>query len=414
MRTPALAVLVAVLSFVLVSADSWEKPGTFKASEVLTPEQKKGAHHEVDDKVPTEGFYYAFTLHTDFGELKPVGLDLLRKRVRETEALEALHEVSKTGVFVRAAGRSLESVGKGVVNVAKDPEGTAKGIGGGLKRFGVNLGRKSKRVAQDVTDDDDEKEEKSTAEKTENVANSVLGVNKSARIWAQKLQVDPYSRNSVLQKALIEIAKIDAAGGIATKVVVPIPTVISTTSTVGGLVWGKDPEALRKTNEAALSALGVSAEVAAKFFQNDAFTLTEQTRFVSALQAVKAKGLADYVDAAHGAKTPREALFFVESAEMLKRQHGEGPVGSVLTDSRAMVGLSGGRAVALLPLDYLAWTEQVSEAAAEIAERAKKELGAAGLDMHLTGQASAKARTELQSIGWRLKERVPGSTPGGR
>ena len=135
---------------------------------------------------------------------------------------------------------------------------------------------------------------------------------------------------------------------------------------------------------------------------------------MSALGAVKAKGLADYVDAARDAKTPREASFFVESAEMLKRQHGEGAVSSVLTDSRAMVGLSGGRAIALLPLDYLAWTEPVSEAAAEIAARAKKELGAAGLEMHLTGQASAKARTELQSIGWKLKEGVPGSTPGGR
>ena len=110
------------------------------------------------------------------------------------------------------------------------------------------------------------------AAKTENVANSVLGVNKSARIWAQKLQVDPYSRNPILQKALVDIAKIDAAGGIATKVVVPIPAVVSTTSSVGGLVWGKDPEALRKTNEAGLKALGVSEEVAAKFFRNDQFT----------------------------------------------------------------------------------------------------------------------------------------------
>jgi hypothetical protein len=415
MRTATLAVLVAVFSFAVVAADSWEKPGTFEASEVLTPDLKKGEHHKVDDEVPTEGFYFAFKLRTDFGELKPVGLDLLKKRVRETGALEALHEVSKSEVFIAAAGSSLKSVGKGVVNVAKDPEGAAKGVGGGLKRFGVNLGRKTKRAVDDAKEDDDDEEEKSTGEKTENVANSVLGVNKSARVWAQKLQVDPYSRNPVLQKALIEIAKVDAAGGIATKVVVPIPTVVSTTATVGGLVWGQDPEALRKANEAGLTALGVSEEIAAKLFQNDAFTLTDQTRFVSALGAVKkTKGLADYVDAARGAKTPREALFFVESAEMLKRQHGEGAVSSVLTDSRAMVGLSGGRAIALLPLDYLAWTEPVSEAAAEIAARAKKELGAAGLEMHLTGQASAKARTELQSIGWSLKEGVPGSTPGGR
>jgi hypothetical protein len=414
MRTAALVVLVAVSSAALVVAASWEEPKTFKADQVLTPEQKKGEHHKVDDNVPTEGFYYAFKLHTDFGELKPVGLDTLRKRVRETKALAALNEVSKTGVFLESAGRSLESMGKGIVHVAKDPEGTAKGLGAGIKRFGVNLGRKTKRVAEDVTDDDDEdKEQASTAEKTENVANSVLGVNKSARIWAQKLQVDPYSRNPILQKTLIAVAKIDAAGGIATKVVVPIPTVVSTTSTVGGLVWGKDPEALRKTNEAGLKALGVSEEVAAKFSRNDAFTLTDQTRFVSALGAVKAKSLADYVDAAHGAKTPREALFFVESAEMLKRQHGETPVKQVLMDSGALIALSGGRGVALLPLDYLAWTERVAEVAAEAAERAKTELGASGLEMQLTGRVSDRARKELQALGWALKEGASGGAPGG-
>jgi hypothetical protein len=411
MRTATLSALIAAsLAAAGVTAASWEKPKTFKASDVLTAKEKKSEHYEVNGKVPVEGFYYAFELKTDFGELKPVGLDLLRKRLNETKALEALNEVSKTGVFVQAAGRSLEATGKGIVSVVKDPEGTAKGIGSGLKRFGHNIGRKSKRVVEDVTNDDDEndenKEEKSTGEKTENVANSVLGVNKSARIWAQKLQVDPYSRNPVLQKALIAIAQIDAVGGIAAKVVVPIPTVVSTTSTVGGLVWGKDPEALRKTNEAGLKALGVSEEVSSKFFRNDAFTITEQTRFVAALTAVKAKGLADYVDAARGAKTPREALFFVESAEMLKRQHGEAAVSSVLTDSRAMVGASGGRAVALLPLDYLAWTEPVAKTSAEIAQRAKKELGAKGLQMQLTGQVSSQARKELQGLGWALQEKA--------
>ncbi len=395
-----------------MSAASWETPKTFKADEVLSAKEKKGEHHEVKGEVPVEGFYYSFELHTDFGELKPVGLDLLRKRIQETKALQALNEVSKTGVFLQAAGRSLEATGKGLVTVIKDPEGTAKGIGSGLKRFGHNLGRKTKRVAQDVTDDDDEtKEEQSTGEKTENVANAAFGVNKSARIWAQKLQVDPYSHNPILQKALIDIAQIDAAGGIATKVVVPIPTVVSTTSTVGGLVWGQDPEALRKANEAGLKALGVSEDVASNFFRNDAFTLTDQTRFVAALTAVKAKGLADYVDAARGAKTPREAVFFVASAEMLKRQHGEAAVSSVLTDSRAMVAVSGGRAVALLPLDYLAWTEPVAEVSAEVAARAKKELGAKGLQMQLTGQVSQRARKELQALGWALKEKASAGGP---
>jgi hypothetical protein len=408
--TPVVALIAAGLS---VAADDWEKPKTFKASEVLTSELRKGTHHEVADKVPTEGFFFAFTLQTDFGELDALGLDLLRKRVRETEALVALQEVSETEVFLEAAGRSLISLGKGVANVVVDPEATAKGLGAGIKRFGVNLGRKTKRVAQDITDDDESNEDTSTAEKAESVGNAVLGVNKAARRWAQKLQVDPYSRNPVLQRALLEIARIDAAGGIVTKIVAPIPTLVSTTSTVGDLVWGKDPEELRKTNEAGLEALGVSDEVAEGFFRNDAFTLTDQTRFVSALTAVGAKGLADYVDSARGAETPREALFFVASAEMLKRQHGEAGASAVLTDSRSMIALSGGRAVALLPLDYLAWTEPVAGTAAEIGERARKELGARGLQMQLTGTASDRARAELQKLGWELRQKVSAGSPSG-
>jgi hypothetical protein len=81
-------------------------------------------------------------------------------------------------------------------------------------------------------------------------------------------------------------------------------------------------------------------------------------------------------------------------------------VTEVLTDSRAMVALSGGRATALLPLDYLAWTEPVAKAATEIAERARTQLGAKGLQMQLTGQASERARKELQTLGWALQEKV--------
>ena len=99
---------------------------------------------------------------------------------------------------------------------------------------------------------------------------------------------------------------------------------------------------------------------------------------------------------------------------MLQRQHGEAAVSAVLTDSRAMVALSGGRAVALLPLDYLAWTEPVAQSAAEIAERAKKELGAKGLQMQLTGQVSAQARKELQGLGWAVKEKASSGGPSGQ
>jgi hypothetical protein len=408
--TGVILVIAASFSLLALAQGAWEGPRTFDASEVLTATDRSGPHYSVDDDVTTERFFYAFTLRTDFGDLETVGLTLLKKRIAETEALVALNDVSKTDVFIEAGGRSLVSLGEGVAAVATDPGGTAQGLGKGIKRFGVNLGRRTQRVAENITGDEDSEEEESTGETAANVATAVLGVNQAARLWAQKLQVDPYSRNPMLQSALLEVAKIDAAGAIATKVVVPIPRVVSTTSTVGGLVWGQDPEAVRKANETGLMALGVSEEVADAFLSNDAFTLTEQTRFVAALQGVKAIiGLADYVASASEAVTPREGLFFVESVEMLQRQHGAGAVTSVLGDSRAMVALSGNRAIALLPLDYLSWTEPVAQAVAEIVERAKNELGASDLEMQLTGQASRRARSELQELGWTLSEQATGS-----
>ena len=87
------------------------------------------------------------------------------------------------------------------------------------------------------------------------MANSVLGVNASARKWAQKVGANPYTSNPILKKALIDIGKIDKAGSIAAKVVVPIPPVVSVTAKAGNLVWGMDPEALLKQTEQLLEQM---------------------------------------------------------------------------------------------------------------------------------------------------------------
>ena len=150
-------------------------------------------------------------------------------------------------------------------------------------------------------------------------------MNSAMRKWAQKVGVDPYTTNPVLVKALEDIAKVDVSGGIATKVVVPIPMVVSTTASVGDLVWSKDPEELRKLNEQRARDLGVADDVAKKLFTSGHFTLTLQTRLIAALHAVKVQGCSDYVLSAVDSKTERQALFTVESAEMLQKLHAKSP-----------------------------------------------------------------------------------------
>ena len=409
MRTVAI-VPGAVALMLAGGVPAFEPAPTFQASKILPADLLKGTHFTVSEEVKAEGVYQVFEIVSDFGNIEAEGRTVLRTRVLEVGALARLSEVSKGEIFAKAAGGAVLAVGKGVASVVRDPGGTARGIGGGLKRFGVNLGRKAKRTADSVTKDDKKADDGSASARDKaldaagGAANSILGVNGAARRWAQKLGVDPYTTNPVLHKALVDVGKIDTAASIATKIVLPVPTLVAGTATVGGLVWSTDPEELRKMNEARLAEIGVPKPVASRFFVNGNYTLTMQTRLIAALHAVKVKGGADYVDTAGDADDEREALFFVESAEMLAETNKTEPVSALLSDSRGVVAKKGDTAVALLPVDWLRWTAETQKDTTELAARARRELAATSLEMRITGTASAAAKTALRAEGWTVKD----------
>ncbi len=412
------AVTLTLVAAALAAAAVYESPKAFRASDLLTPAQVKGPHHSVAPDVKLDGYLHVYAVTTDYGPVEAEGKSTLLTRLQEVGALAELDEVSKSKVFLQAAGTSVVNVGKGVSAAVSDPGATARGVGGGVKRFGTNLGRKAKRAGDEAVTSvksDDKAEgsaEKSGADQVAaagaGVANSVLGVNAAARKWAQKVGVDPYTTNPILKKALSDIAKVDKAGGLAAKIVVPVPMVVSGTAKVGALVWAKDPEELLKLNEQRLTETGASAAVIKQLYVSKGFTLTLHTRLAAAVAEVKAPGCADYVATSAEAGTPREAAFFVESAEMLAAFHKTAPVAAILPDSRALVAKTkDGRAVVLLPLDWLSWTAAFEQALTAVETRAKLELSATKLEMRLTGKVSPAAKAELVKRGWTLVENVP-------
>jgi len=406
-KTRGFALALTGLTAAILAA-AYESPRAFKASELLTPAQIKGANHSVAPDVKLDGYLLIFQLTSDYGAVEAEGKSTLLTRIQEVGALAELDKVSKSQVFVQAAGASVVNVGKGVTAAVSDPGATAKGMGGGLKRMGTNLGRKAKRTGEQAVESTKGGGEGSSPDQAAaGVANSTLGINASARKWAQKVGVDPYTTNPLLKKALSDIGKVDAAGGMAAKIAVPVPMVVSATAKVGALVWSKDPEALLKLNEQAFTEMGVSAADMKALYTNKGFTLTTHTRLATALREVNVKGCGDYVSTAAEVTTPREALFFAESAEMLAAFHKASPVTAILTDSRAMVAKTkDGRAVALLPLDWLSWTAALEKALDSLETRAKQELGATKLEMRLTGKVSADAKAELTRRGWTVTEGV--------
>jgi len=376
-----------------------EPPPRFTATVLLTPAVAQGPHHRVGEDVRTDGYFHEFSISSTFGAFEAIGRTELAVRIQEIDALAALQDVSKTEVFLAAAGQSVVKIGQSAAAVVSDPAAAAKGVGTGIKRFGVNLGRRTQRAVASAGDATDETPGGDSA--AGSAARSVLGVNAAMRRWAQKVGVDPYTTNVVLRKALEDIARVDAAGSIATKVVLPIPPIVGMTSKIGDLVWGKDPEEVRKLNEEGLRELAVPDAVAKTLFGSRWFTLTYQTRLVSALRAVNVPGAADYVRTAADARSEREALFFVESAEMLQQWHAREPVAGLLTDSRALVAKGrGGHARALVPLDWVSWTNATHTALREMGARARQELGATRLEIVMTGRASERALREFAKLGW--------------
>jgi hypothetical protein len=386
-----------------MAAPADEPPPAFTAAQLLTPAQVKGPHHAVAGAVETEGYYHEFRIESDYGTFDAAGRSMLAVRLHEVEALAKLDDVSKTEVFLTAAGTSVLNVGKGVATAVTKPTETAKGIGSGVKRLGVNLGRMTKRTVDSATGDDPAEASKQGDNAAVSAGKSLAGISRASRRWAQKLGVDPYTTNPVLKKALDDIGEIDAAGSIATKVVLPIPGVVGMTATVSGLVWSKDPEELRKLNEQRLKELGVPGDTAQRLFRNSAMTLSCETRIIAALYAVKLPGASGRVAAAAESKNEREALFHVESAELLQQRHAKTPFTGLLTDSLATVAVTADhRAFVLLPLDWIRRTEAAESTLGEIDARARKELKATSVAIVLTGKASAEASKMLAARGWRV------------
>ena len=161
---------MSVMTAMAAVQEGDEAPLRFTASGLLSPAIIQGTHYRVGEDVRTEGYFHVFSVSSDFGPFEAIGRSVLAVRIHEIGALAALQDVSKTEVFLSAAGQSVVKIGQGAAAVVSDPGGTVKGVGAGIKRFGVNLGRRTERAVSSSGDTTDTGNAGSAA------ANSVLGV----------------------------------------------------------------------------------------------------------------------------------------------------------------------------------------------------------------------------------------------
>ncbi len=389
-RLPVLAYALVVLSATVHAA---EPEPTLTTADFANLPPLKGTGYSVDATVPVRGYHGQFTLHTNQGDVVADGVQMLRQRIAELAPAAELEKISGTEVFVDALGKSAKNTATAVGKAVTNPVDTMKAMPAGVGRFFKSAGDSAKSASSGDAGD---------------ATKDALGVNKAKRGLAKMVGVDPYTTNPVVAKRLDSLANAAFAGGVSLDVVMAVSTAgvataLSVTKTVSNLAWDLPPEDVRKRNDEALGALGVSAGARGALLGNRWYTPTMALAFVESLKALGAKSGAEaFVALAAKSESESEARFYIAQLVMAKQYAASGDAIASI-EAPGQVGIFrtvGGNAFVPAPADWLAHTDGVDAFAKRPVANATQKI------VWLTGKASPAAKQALGAAGWTLRESV--------
>jgi hypothetical protein len=239
------------------------------------------------------------------------------------------------------------------------------------------------------------------------VTRDAFGYDDRRRQLAKEIGVDPYTTNPVLRKQLDDIAWAAFAGGLGTtalKSMVPGSMVVGTSAMLTDWVYDTPPGDLKVRNEKALLAMGVSQEAVDQLLRHPWYTLTRQSRLVLALERLDGvTGRADVMPLVLTVASEGQARFVVGSVEMLARYHEKvARLATVQVLGTVVARTEGGTLLVPGSLDLLAWTPTIDHFVR------RPDLKAATKVLWLSGQATPRARRELERLGWTVQAPAPG------
>ena len=269
---------------------AFQAPPVLSARELLPPNMLAGAHFQVDDRVPTDGFLGHFTLRSGFGTFVAPGRELLRIRIAELPAIQHLEATSQSDVFLQAAGNAAAKPVEAVVSLVTDPVDTLRGIPGGVSRFFGRLEMGAKSIAQ-AASDPTKSEQQRTQEAAQRIGSATitaLGFEQARRQLAKGLAVDPYTTNPVLSQKLTDTAWVAFSGRLGVNLLVsafiPGSTAISGLSFTHDLVYDTPAADLIVLNRQKMIAMGASDARAQALLDNRWYSLSVLTALVTDLE----------------------------------------------------------------------------------------------------------------------------------
>lgn len=427
MKTRRLLLFAVFTTLVCASAATeFESAPTLRATDILEPALLAGPHFTVDSTVRNSGYLNHFFIHSDFGDFEAHGRTMLGIRLKEVAVLARIQEISKTEVFIRAAKDATVGVVAEPVKAARgivhDPIGTVTRLPRGIGLLFSSYAAQGREAAESASDAATSIGKSGSGDEVVNdlgdtgrsAVKSVLSVSSAERRWARQLGTDPYSSNTVLRKAIEDIAWFDRIGSLAPGLA-GVPSIPGASHLVRAheIAW-EDPRDIRSKNKERLLAMGIPAAAIDGFMEKAALTPTHQLDLLASMDVLAGlPGREALLDQAIDKKSEAEIWFHLDSARLLSTIHTAGPgIAEILVGPKLTLALStDNRLIAALGLDYLVWTEDIDRIARQYTELLAAHPGRSA-EIWLTGTVSKRAREELVAIGWQVREQANGAPAG--
>ena len=361
----------------------------------------RSENYTVGPTARSDGIMRIFHVETRYGKYDFDGVEFTKLRLREIEATAALEKMSKSEAWIKSFGNAaIAPVKFGVsfiTNPAEAINRSTSGIHNMFDRAGAALSnQKSGR---------------------DNVANSLLGVSDAQRQLAAQLNVDPYTDFAPLQNRLQEMSRVMAGGSLTVKAGLAAVTggIGMGISAAGSMEAVKDT--LRDKTAAqviaevrgTLISLSVPEAAVNRLLENQNYTPAFLLVMSRALAQLKAQNTAAYVERAAEANSYGVAYFHARRAQLIAARSAElgGLVAFAPVAGHVINVTRDGKAVALFPLDDLAWTAMPKRTflAANSELRSRSPNGAAVFAT--TGQVTPLAASEIKKLGWQVVQLKP-------
>lgn len=360
----ALSAALSAACVANAAPDTFEDYTAVPIDQVLPANLLRSADFSLGTHASADDGFYRFAVATEHGQYDVTSLAMLRRRLHEIVTIAHWHPAAgdRRVEWERKPGGRRGVGSEDVVDILADPVTTAAHL---LDNLQYNLVATLSPGAA--------REERAATDNSEPPA-ATPAPDPHRRNVAARLGVDVYSSNPALQNLLDRLAR-EHSGGERTNTFSPLIRDIFAEPAFGtGVLQQRVESRLKNTPSedvnadvlATLAGLGVAAPERIGFLTHRAYTPRTRLYVATYLDLLAdVDHVERLLEATLAARTEADALAYVAYLRMLAYfQVTEGGLRAVVTKHRfPTLATVDGDAVLALPLDYLAWTSAVSEAA---------------------------------------------------